>query len=155
MSTRSQIGLYANKDQNILKPEVLLYKHSDGYPEGVIPIIKPFLERFAATRGITDWEYCGAWLMHALVEEHIAVMKDIQISQNCTWLPVDGHDFLGFGICSEIHCDIEYYYRIYPNVIEVYETSFPRDDSKFTQQHFKLVNTIELEALKLLEDKAS
>ena len=32
MSTRCQIGFYAQGNDNLLKPDALLYRHSDGYP---------------------------------------------------------------------------------------------------------------------------
>ena len=132
MSTRAQIGIYKSSKKKISKPDVLLYKHSDGYPDGVIPIIEPFLKRFDAERGIADTEYCGAWLSHALVEESIENMKK--------WFPKkDGKSFLGHGICKNFHEDIEYFYRVYPNTIEIYETKFDSNPESYI-----LIKTIKL-----------
>ena len=102
--TRCQIGFYSfpsttNMHNLLDKWEVLLYRHCDGYPEGILPDILPILADFHKNRGLSDWEYASAWL--------------------CSKLKTD---YLGIGICNQFHGDIEYYYAIFPNgIIQVYD----------------------------------
>jgi hypothetical protein len=49
MSTCCQIGFYEPDNFDLLKPDALLYRHSDGYPGGnggVLAEIVPFLRVF-------------------------------------------------------------------------------------------------------------
>lgn len=132
MSTRCQIGIYQSKGSKTKDFEVLLYKHCDGYPDGVLPVIQPFLERFSKDRS-DDVEYCGAWLMHHLIEESIkGTLKH-------GYGPKDGKTFTGYGISNEFHGDIEYFYKIYPGAIEVYQCRYDENPD-----NWKLINTIEL-----------
>lgn len=128
MSTRCQMGIYEKKDAQLEDWDVLLYKHSDGYPgkedgskHGILPDIIPFLKRFDGKRGIDDVEYCGAWLMHHLIEQHIEGTK--KMAEKLTHIPTDGKDFMGHGICKQLSEDITYFYKIYPSGIDVYEVS--------------------------------
>ena len=135
MSTRCQIGFYEQGVTNLKKHSTLLYKHSDGYPDGVLPIIVPFLKRFNKERGLNDIEYAGAWLVHHLIEGHIRVMKacyrrmgkgagKVYLDKSLDKSKLNGKDFLGHGICGDhsFHSDIAYYYAIYSDRVEVYET---------------------------------
>jgi len=101
MSTRCQIGFYETKESKLSAPEALIYRHGDGYPEGVIPDIVPILKEFHVGRGLSDIEYASAWL--------VAKLKT---------------DFLNIGICKEYHSDIEYYYAVHKDgTIIVYDVS--------------------------------
>ena len=85
MSTRCHIAVYESEgDAKEDKHHALLYKHSDGYPEGVVPILEPFLKQFKEVRGLDDAEYLAAWTLRALMEHK------------------EGVDGLGFGICTRI-----------------------------------------------------
>jgi hypothetical protein len=121
MSTRCQIGLYSKKPKKITDVETLLYRHADGYPGsedgkeyGVLADIVPFLKRFNAKRGISDIEYLGAWLVHHMIESHMHENKFVEINDR---------ECLSYGVCGveDFHGDIEYYYAIYPDCIDVYE----------------------------------
>lgn len=103
MSTRCQIGIGGHVD---LEPEVLIYRHWDGYPEGVLKDLIPFLKKFDEKRGIQDTEYCAARLL-----QHF--MKD------------DPEGFLGYGVSSGLnfHSDIEFYYFIDIDKVNVYKVS--------------------------------
>jgi len=102
MSTRCNIGFYGDgTDKDLEKPEVLLYRHSDGYPEGVLPDIVPFLKRFNAKRGLNDTEYASAWLMFHLVSLHAGMMRDIKAESKSEYIPEDGYNFIGNGICGD------------------------------------------------------
>ena len=115
MSTRCQIGIYEQGDSPIEKPSVLLYKHSDGYPDGVLPTLQPFCERFRDGRGLEDTEYLAAWLLFEFMETDF---KKKYGAKN-----FHGMEFCGFGICGDrqIHGDIEYFYRVDPDKIAVFE----------------------------------
>ena len=146
MSTRSQIGIYAEDvygDKDILeKWEVLLYRHSDGYPgiisekedvseSGVIPDILPFVREFMKKRGF-DTEHLGACLIAYLKFWHcggkIVNKKDKYYSAD-RFIKVNGYetDPLCHGISKGFHGDIEYFYAITPTGIRVYKVS---DDAK-------------------------
>ena len=101
MSTRCQIGFYDEGEVDLPNFEALIYRHMDGYPEGVLPEIMPILQDFDKNRGLCDLEYASAWL--------VAKLKD---------------DYLNIGICKNFHGDIEYYYAITPTEIYVYSTPF-------------------------------
>jgi len=129
MSTRCQLGIYSSKKKKIKEYDVLLYRHWDGYPEGVLPDIIPFLREFSKKRGIDDTESCAAWLLHEMISK---VDKESEIK------------FLGYGICGdkELHRDIEYFYRIEPDVVKVYKTVY--DYKTFSRKGFKLIKKVKL-----------
>lgn len=139
MSTRSQLGVYEAQDTPLEDWEVLLYRHSDGYPGkedgsevGVLPDIIPFLKRFDKERGIGDLEYCGAWLMHHLIAEHIEWGKKwVKEHPDSTHQHKDGKNWVGYGICKSFHADIEYFYKIYPSGIDVFETRMKDSPSQW------------------------
>ena len=56
MSTRSQIKVKGS--------EIMIYKHSDGYPEGVMPTLKEIVKTFADKRG-NEPDYALAQIMRA------------------------------------------------------------------------------------------
>lgn len=140
MSTRAQIGFYESVTQKIEKPEVMIYKHSDGYPNGVLPLLEEFCTKYAKSRGLSDTEYAGAWYLYALIDEHVKSMKELAKNYPSLNRNKDGHDYLGHGICKVFHGDIEYFYRVHPNEIMVYETHGDK-----TSQ-WKHINTITIKA---------
>jgi hypothetical protein len=148
MSTRCQIGIYESKDKDFGEWDALIYNHSDGYPDGVIPIIEPMLRRFAKERGLTDTEYAAAWLLHELIASHVQGGIKNREEWGVPGMPEDGKDWLGHGICKDIHPYIEYFYKIYPNALEVYEANIPweGDTNGYDKAHYKLINTIDLTA---------
>lgn len=54
MSTHAQIGFYKSQTLDINKPNVLIYKHSDGYPEGVTKLLTKFCREFEKSHGLSD-----------------------------------------------------------------------------------------------------
>lgn len=141
MSTRSQIGFYENKEQPLKKFEALIYRHSDGYPDtkhGVISAIKPFLKWWKKGQGLGDLEYLSARLLQYLCNRYDnngygkALGKKYQ-NDNFTGT-------LGHGICKNFHGDIEYFYKIYPNAMEVYKVGNIWD--KFKEEEFTLIKTL-------------
>lgn len=133
MSTRCQIGIYKKRLESwagVDNCETLLYKHSDGYPEGVLPILEPMLKAFEIRRGLSDTGYLGAWVLYALMDEHVQSMKDWAKERrdkegavSDDHIPEDGRNCLGFEICNRhgIHGDIEYFYAVSPSGLDVYK----------------------------------
>lgn len=84
MSTRCQIGFYENDKEELENWDVLLYRHSDGYPEddcGVVATILPILQDFQENRGLSDTEYAGAWVCARLKDNYL----NIGISKDFHW----------------------------------------------------------------------
>lgn len=121
MSTRCQIGIYESKDALNTEFEALLYKHSDGYPDEVLPTLISVCSLFEERRGMTDTEYLSAWILVSFMGLHIKQSKGLAKRFTGTMHP-DGIDCLGFGISKGFHGDIEYFYKVSPNLIQVYET---------------------------------
>jgi len=122
MSTRCQIGFYEPEVKDLNQWEALIYRHSDGYPDtqhGVIATVVPILKQFDKDRGLDDIEYASAWL--------VAKLKT---------------DYLNIGICKGFHGDIEYFYAVYPDRMEVYDTRTMDSDPS----QWKLLQTIGLKA---------
>ena len=130
MSTRCQLGIYEKKPEqvNLKKWDVLLYKHCDGYEEGVLPDLIPFLKYFKEHRGISDTEYCGAWLIKYLID------------QSNDSPPLEKYDCIGYGISNCFHGDIEYFYAIYPNAVDIYDCGYSRDTLEW-----KKIKTVEIQ----------
>jgi len=84
MSTRAQIAIEGSK--------VLVYKHWDGYPGGILPILAPFVKQFAESR---DWDpdYMVARLAQRMCD-------------------AAGPDMTGCGVDCEIRGDTAYLYRV-------------------------------------------
>ena len=127
MSTRCQIGFYERKEQAHDDFKALICRHSDGYPGtvdgkqyGVLPVIIPFLRWFAGARGISNPEYVSALLLQYLCNEY-----DNPLEGGFTGVP-------GHGICLHIHGDIEYFYKVYPNAVEVYAVGCDNAPEKWT-----------------------
>jgi hypothetical protein len=136
MSTRCQIGFYGKGEKDLKKFQALLYKHSDGYPEGVLPIIEPFLKEFNAKRGLSDIEYASAWCLYTIIQDHVTHMAEWAKDSPSPSCPEDGRDFLGHGICTGFHGDIEYFYAVQPDTLTVYEV---RDEDPKTWKKIKTI----------------
>ena len=142
MSTRCQIGFYKNKEQKLQDFGALIYRHSDGYPDtedGVIEAIAPFLKCWKQERGLSDTEYASARLLQYLCNNYDKQMIDIEKPhrEKPAYAGILGH-----GICKDFHGDIAYFYRVYPDVLEVFKVGNIWD--KFDEKEFKLIKTIEL-----------
>lgn len=79
------------------KPNILLYRHCDGCPGsieknnfGVLTDVVPFLQKFKEERGIEDFEYLSAWLIHHLIELYI----------KNSFVELNKREFTGYGICK-------------------------------------------------------
>ena len=144
MSTRSQIGFYEKGEKDFSKFRALLYRHSDGYPSGVLPDIIPFLIWWRKTRG-TDIEYCSARLLQYICNEYDGSTKDF--TKKLNWKKDEGPTGIyGHGICNTFHWDIAYFYKIMPEVVEVYKVPFGADEEplKTWQKKWNKIITIDL-----------
>jgi hypothetical protein len=137
MSTRAQVAFYGNIEQPLKKWDALIYKHSDGYPEGVLPELEVFATDFNAKRGLSDSEYASAWYLMFLYKQHMKMAEDWskdhakEIADPSRAFPElkDFGLYSGNGVSKQIHGDIEYFYAVYPNRIEAYDLSW--DDQAF------------------------
>jgi hypothetical protein len=110
------------------KTQTILYRHSDGYPEGqhgVLASLVPFVKRFMENRGwdpcylpaqiLADQihqsrEYMRRHYQESADEAKSTDMKDYYLKR----LAESENDFLGFGISDQIHGDVEFIYRVTP-----------------------------------------
>ena len=143
MSTRCQIAFYEEEPKELSKPKVLLYRHSDGYPEGVVPDIKPFLEWWEREgRGIRDIEYVSARLLQYLCNKYDGHSEELRKENNWGKEEKGFTGETGYGICKDFHRDIEYLYVVYPSVLKVYEVQgFDWED---IDSAVKLIETIKI-----------
>jgi len=145
MSTRCQIGFYDKKEDKLQDFQSLIYRHSDGYPEGVLPDITPFLKWWKNERGLSDSEYASARLLQYLCNRYDGHNADY-------WKEIDkkpNDDLtgtLGHGICKNFHWDIEYFYKIYPNELQVYKvvTNYDNKSPELDFEKWKVEKTIKL-----------
>jgi len=146
MSTRCQIGFYQNKESKLQDFEALLYRHSDGYPgtangkqPGVLADIIPFLRWWKTQRGIKDLEYCAARLLQWLCDQSdvLPIRVEKTLGENTDFTGIYGH-----GICRCFHQDIEYFYKIYPDAVEIYAVEDNWDE--FNPDGFKLIKTVKI-----------
>ncbi len=88
MSTRAQI--------KVKGCPVFIYKHCDGYPDGVLPTLEPFARYFLAERG-NDPNYLTAQIVRKFAE-----------------LAPNGYheDTLGWGLGTALHGDEAFVYVI-------------------------------------------
>lgn len=128
MSTRSQIAVFENENEKNSTAKVLLYRHSDGYPEGVLPDIKPFLVKFNKVRGISDAAYCFARLTQHLTNLHDKLMNKLH-EKHSIGSHMEDSFCIGFGVDAEFHGDIEYFYHVSPTAIKVFEVASEDPDA--------------------------
>lgn len=102
MSTRCQIRIEGNK--------ALLYIHSDGYPEGILPTLMSFLPPFMKDRGY-DPEYLAARLLQQFMNKSDKRMEEFRVK----FPGPTRFDYTGFGVDVELHGDIRYLYVVKKN----------------------------------------
>lgn len=133
MSTRSHIGIYdaappVDPTTTCKTPDCLLYRHSDGYPTGMLPELVPAVQ---AMKGRwTDTEYFAARVLHHLMvqyDTHTSIWDEQRKTDTPPLFTKQQvyEDMLkkmpetGYGISYDKvpHSDIEYYYAVYNNGI--------------------------------------
>ena len=103
MSTRGQIQTEGSK--------VLLYMHGDAMPESVLPALLPFLVEFHAERG-HDPMYLPARFLQRLANENDKALRDMSVRMSSSYKP---NLFLSLGVGTEIHGDLDFFYRVREN----------------------------------------
>lgn len=123
MSTRCQIVVQADAqsfvtpDQDGLHP-VYIYKHSDGYPRGVMPILGPLIAHFNKTRG-ADAPYLVAQIVRAFA------VADFQHDAKST------QSMIGWGLDNSFHGDVEFIYYIKASKTQGYEVEIRKPSGDF------------------------
>jgi len=97
MSTRCQIKVEGEK--------VMLYKHCDGYPEGVLPTLEDVVAWFKEERGFWDGSYLLARIGQRFMNASDNLLDDYHSHGSAT----------GYGYDTEIHGDIDYLYTVKKN----------------------------------------
>lgn len=95
MSTRCNIEFYHDEPGEFAEPAARIYKHSDGYPEGILPMLKELEETVGQNAGMygkrtDDPEWCAA--------EFISKFR-----------PEGGGNIY---VSQQLHGDIDYLYRV-------------------------------------------
>lgn len=90
MSTRAQINFEGSG--------VWIYSHYDGYPSGIQPLLRNFINMFTSYRGYFDEDYMTAQYIYELIKE--------------THDRNPGRHYLGFGVGTEKHGNIDYFYLV-------------------------------------------
>ncbi len=102
MSTRAQIMVKGSP--------VLVYRHSDGYPQGVhgvLDFLQGFVSRFVKERGNDPEYFLAQYLRHLAIHEETQARENQKDSRY--W---PSNRFLGHGLDCVIHGDIEFLYVI-------------------------------------------
>lgn len=130
MSTRCQVRFKEGKEQR------MIYVHSDGYPQGMMPLFNRFLKLKRVQGRFSDIEYLSAMFCTFVKVENVfysknhfvldslakpKVLRDItrgtraQCKMSLTMNDIFDSDYfeLGVGICDKtLHTDIEFLYEI-------------------------------------------
>ncbi len=105
MSTRATIHFLNDGSE---APEAIIYRHNDGYPEGLGSDLLQFCNELQANLNDTrfgDPAYLAArWIVWDAAN-HQATVRSDKDPHRC--------DFLGVGVVKKDPCDIEYRYRVF------------------------------------------
>jgi hypothetical protein len=145
MSTRAHIAFFDAEPEaeQVTKPTVLIYKHSDGYPEGTLPQLTEFSKLFNEHRGLRDNEYATARCVQFMTNFDDEAMKEWRKEMKME----KEFSFLGYGVGTVFHGDIEFYYVVTPEEIKVYEVNYnfdEEDEEKRYLPKLTLVDTVTL-----------
>lgn len=103
MSTRSQIKVKGS--------EVMIYKHSDGYPSEVMPTLTEVMTQFIRERG-NEPDYALAQIVRAFARRDEERRKEIAASDSNFAHMYQEHSMTGWGLDTVRHGDIEYLYLV-------------------------------------------
>jgi len=113
MSTRAQICIKRDTTEFQQTGGIYIYKHSDGYPRGVMPTLTSLVKFFHADRG-NDPEYLLAQIVRAFTIADLAEDREYATTRMTGW----GLD------CTE-HGDIQYLYEIDSRTGKIYINGKP------------------------------
>lgn len=113
MSTRSTTH-FTFGQQAGAHSEAIVYRHSDGYPDCMLPALTEFFEAVEAQTSdtrFTDPSYLAAKWVVWLADQY----TNHQVWNGKDYTPVKGDmlDFLGVGVVTEDPDDIEYRYTVH------------------------------------------
>ena len=102
------------------KPDAIVYRHCDGYPEGLGCDLKRFVKLVSTLRDkrFYDPEYLAAkWVVFDAISNVISMAE--RSEKTGRW-KVEGFivksasylNFVGVGVCVEDHGDVDYIYRV-------------------------------------------
>ena len=105
MSTRAQIKVQGS--------EIMIYKHSDGYPSEVLPTLVGTMKVFIRARG-NEPDYALAQIMRAFArrdeKRRQAILADDEQKE---WHSIYKEPHMtGWGLDCVVHGDIEYLYQV-------------------------------------------
>ena len=115
MSTRCNIEFYGDIQGEHSEPAARLYKHSDGYPSSIIPMLRK-LERVLAK----DIPLYGPrtddpeWAAAEFISQY-RVKSDAPKDPKHSWKHIGEGEYATQGngyVSQRIHCDIRYLYRV-------------------------------------------
>jgi hypothetical protein len=154
MSTRSQIDFVENwkdKEGKEHTDRRRVYRHSDGYPEGVVPDLKKFLIWNGGRNG--DVEYSAAnfiyWSKRTYEDKYLGKTQKWDAAED---MVTDHALRCGFGICetTAFQGDIEYFYEVIfgqkEHIIKVYSANSISWDVPLTMKDMKLLKTVKVKA---------
>jgi hypothetical protein len=98
MGTRCQIGIYETQEKAMDDHLAIIYRHQDGYPEGILDEIVDYCKDFDEHRGMGDAEYFAARMTWKICET--------RQGQN------GSPGYLSVGLCRRFAGDIDFFYRI-------------------------------------------
>jgi len=124
-----------------------VYRHSDGYPESVLPDLKEFL-KWNEGRNF-DLEYQAAnFIYWSKKEMEKQIEEDLKIAGGTSNVPEMKRRMIltGHGICNndEFHSDIVYYYEVISDsetkeiTVKSYSVDYPVPEKK---EDFKLISS--------------
>lgn len=105
MSTRANILLKDRYDN-----QLWFYRHSDGYPDGALPILKTFMQAITDGKIRDNLSQAGGWLILLGAEEYEIGYRDFDKNN-----PGDYHKHWKCGAIeptTDQHGDIEYLYTL-------------------------------------------
>lgn len=113
MSTRCMVAIKGElSPYNIIH----FYRHSDGYPEGVAPSIKKYLEYVSRDLIRKNAEQSAGWLLIIGMQEYLGqyshsnektLVKDITPTN-----AISGYKIGAYELATQFHSDIEYGYIV-------------------------------------------
>lgn len=121
MSTRANIILKDKHDK------LYFYKHSDGYPNGTLPLLKKFMRWAEQGRIRRNVEQAGGWLIIIGADQYNYIIGKDGEQIDCKpkkALEPNPEDISGWKVgaiepATGIHGDIEYKYTIDLNKMEI------------------------------------
>lgn len=149
MSTRCQIE-FKHIYQRLKKKKPIverrtIYRHSDGYPEGVVPDLQEFYKWNLGRNGDIEYQVANfiywskRWYEeHYFNKDYNGKIKNVNAKWHNLNKECPDNLHIGFGVCEndEFHGDIEYFYELIREEVQV-------DEVKFSTKTYLLVYKVE------------